>query len=289
VSGDVYNLADCIIQQAVVGSGANQLLLGYLKHSLCSHLVSHAAVIKGISKHEILDKYHCVDVLLEFLDSIIDGVTCRSKPEEGVLPNAMLTLISFLMQIFHNALEFYSKNCNFNHEHKQLLSKTGILLEKIAANPFLLAVICLGKNEDTEFAAKLAIRLRDVDNIVNTVGMTQYAATYECLRKIVQIEAKNLEMVNFEPVAVEPITYCLQPLLAVNVLLNPSSEMVNEFLMVQRLKGYSDARLYCEIFRACFISLNNVTDNNRESMWCAFTFIKIPHILKQMAAQANGE
>lgn len=37
----------------------------------------------------------------------------------------------------------------------------------------------------------------------------------------------------------EPVTYCLQPLLAVEVLLNPSSDtqvFVNEILMVQRLK-----------------------------------------------------
>ena len=37
----------------------------------------------------------------------------------------------------------------------------------------------------------------------------------------------------------EPVTYCLQALLAIEVLLNPSSDtqmFVNELLMVQRLK-----------------------------------------------------
>lgn len=90
----------------------------------------------------------------------------------------------------------------------------------------------------------------------------------------------------------ESITHCLQPLFAVQVLLNPSTEtavFVNQLLMVQRLKSYTNERLYCEIIRACLMCLHNVTGTFKESQWGAFTFLKVPLILKELhAATLNG-
>jgi mediator of RNA polymerase II transcription subunit 24 len=90
----------------------------------------------------------------------------------------------------------------------------------------------------------------------------------------------------------EAITYCLQPLLAVQNLVNPSTETstyISQLHMIQRLKNYSNARLYCEVIRACMMCLHDVTGTFKESHWGGFTVLKLPQILKELhASTLNG-
>lgn len=48
------------------------------------------------------------------------------------------------------------------------------------------------------------------------------------------------------------------------------------------------ARLYCEIMRACWLSLYDVSGTTNESQWGAFTFIKVPQILSQLHSITKG-
>jgi mediator of RNA polymerase II transcription subunit 24 len=137
VSGDVYNLADCILQQAVVGAGANQLVLSYLRHSLSAQLVSHAAVLQRLSKYNQLNKVHCVFSLLEFLEGMLPGVTCCGKPEETVLATAILSIACWLLTIL--------LQCKGS---PHLTQKASFLVTTLMNDDFYVSMMCLARYSD---------------------------------------------------------------------------------------------------------------------------------------------
>lgn len=292
VSGDLYNLADCILQQAMVGCGANQLVISYLKHSLASHLVSYAAVLQRIAKFDAFHKPHCILSLLEFLESFLDGITCRGKMEEEVLAFAVSSIILWLLQVYHYSLSKYPSSNPI--QSQELLEKSTTLLNSIVNTDFLLAMFYLAKQNDPNEYNEVTKKCQEITAFM--MMNTQFKAPvtiHETLQKICNMDIDKIAPLNTKP---EPVTHCLQALIAINVLANPSADMQqlsNQLLMVQRIKGYPLSRLYCELIRACFISLNDSSkDALKQSLWAAFTFLKIPqviHYLHNMCGTTNKD
>uniref|UniRef100_A0A7G3AZX6 Mediator of RNA polymerase II transcription subunit 24 n=1 Tax=Lutzomyia longipalpis TaxID=7200 RepID=A0A7G3AZX6_LUTLO len=200
-----------------------------------------------------------------------------------MIVNSVTSLVFWLMQVYVQAVRMSSGagEASSAFDWGSITRCVGNVLDSVVTSQFLMGILYLGKQEDAELFGKIS---KKYSEIVGLAG-TKVPTIDEAFRKVALIELNHLDMIELEPKSVEAITYCLQPLLAVEVLLNPSSDTqvyVAQMLMIQRLKGYSTPRLYSELIRACLISLNNVSGPNRESMWCAFTFIKLPHILKQL-------
>ncbi|EFN83518.1 Mediator of RNA polymerase II transcription subunit 24 [Harpegnathos saltator] len=286
VSGDVYNLADCILQQALVGPGPNQLVLSYLKHSLSSQLVSYAAVLQRISKYDAFHKPHCIVSLLEFLESIQVGITCRGKPEEDLLAAAVLSIVHWLLQCYLHTLSKAPQNNPLTPHPSELMDKPASILQQMLNSDFLRAMMYLAKYDDEDLYIEVMKKSSEIEALLKTTTLKSVIPIEDSLKMLYDLE---IESFCPEKTRMESITHCLQPLFAVQVLLNPSTEtsvFVNQLLMVQRLKSYTNARLYCEIIRACLMCLHNVTGTYKESQWGAFTFLKVPLILKELH-QAN--
>ncbi|KAG7210795.1 hypothetical protein KM043_012286 [Ampulex compressa] len=286
VSGDVYNLADCILQQALVGPGPNQLVLSYLKHSLSSQLVSYAAVLQRISKYEAFHKPHCIVSLLEFLETIQVGITCRGKPEEDLLAAAVLSIVQWLLQCYLHALSKLPQNNPLTPQPSELMDKPASILKQMLSSDFLCAMMCLAKYDDKDLYIEVVKKCQEIETLQKTSSLKSSLPMDDSLKKLCNLEIETLMSLP-EKRQVESITHCLQPLFAVQVLLNPCTEtavFVNQLLMVQRLKSYTTPRLYCEIIRACLMCLHNVTGTSKESQWGAFTFLKVPVILKELHA-----
>lgn len=287
VSGDVYNLADCILQQALVGPGPNQLVLSYLKHSLSSQLVSYAAVLQRISKYEGFHKPYCVISLLEFLENILPGITCRGKPEEGILAGAVLSLSHWLLQCYLHALN------NNQESTSEMLSKPIAILDQLLKCDFTTAMLYLAKHDDKDLYIEVVKKCQEVETAISqNPPVKTVVPIQDILMKLCNLELGTNSLLPCSTEKnVEPLTYCLQALLAIEVLLNPSCDtqvLVNQLLMIQRIKGYSNARLYCELIRACLMILNDVLGTSKESQWGAFTFLKVPHILQQLHNTNKG-
>nr|CAD7399364.1 unnamed protein product [Timema cristinae] len=290
VSGDVYNLADCILQQALAECPTWE----HCDILLCvSQLVSYAAVLQRISKYDGFHKPHCIISLLEFLETIQGGITCRGKPEEGQLAASVLSIVQWLLSCLLHAIKNVSELRTDNMELTAMLDKPPTILNEMLKCDFMVAMLCLAKNECVDVYLDVVKKCQELETLLaQNLTLQTSLSVGDSLRKLCQLGSER--DVSSDPTldVSEPVTYCLQALLVIEVLQNPSADtqmFVNEMLMVKRLKGYSMARLHCEIMRACLISLNDVLGTSEESGWGAFVFLKIPYILRQLHHTTSGE
>lgn len=175
-----------------------------------------------------------------------------------------------------------------------MVERTTNVMEKITSQQFLMGVIFVAKHQDADIMSKINRNYIEIKKNSISAGFDVPGKQFEeYLKKVAYIDLSTLDITsNVESTSVETITNCLQPLLAVKVHLNPNSDtqmFVNDLLMIQRLKNYSLSRLFCEIIRACLMSLYNVSGTLRESLWCAFAFYKVPHILRQLYVVSEGQ
>ncbi|KAL7305131.1 hypothetical protein TKK_0002534 [Trichogramma kaykai] len=292
VSGDVHNLADCILQQALVGPGPNELVLSYLKHSLCSQLVSYAAVLQRISKYDSFHKLHCIISLLDFLDTIHSGITCRGKPEEDLLAAACLSIVHWLLQCYHHSITKTPQGNPLAPQPTELMEKSAHLLKELLASDFICAMLYSAKHDNKDLYIDILKKCQEIDKEQSKSNLKCSTSIDESLKKLGNLEIENM-ILKFSKPDSEPITYCLQPLLAVQNLINPSTETstyISQLHMIQRLKNYSNSRLYCEVIRACMMCLHDVTGTFKESHWGGFTVLKLPQILKELhSSTLHGE
>lgn len=266
VSGDVYNLADCILQQAIVGSGANQLVLSYLKHSLSAQLVSHAAVLQSLSKYSQLQKTHCVFSLLEFLEGMLSGITCSGKPEETVLACALLSTAGWLVQVLQQCRSTAS-----------LIEKAEYLLQTILKDDFYLCMICLARYIDTDLFLELDTRCSEL-----YASLPENDPILDSLRFLKTLDVSVL------PLPLNADTWpgtLVQYWLAIKLIKSPSSPtsaLSEELRLFQTLKGYNNTRLYAELLRGSLLSLHDVSQTTHEGQWGAFAFLKVPNILSEL-------
>lgn len=213
----------------------------------------------------------------------------------------MLSLVYWLAKVYSSILESYFMIGSITQPQQRITDMVTNITEKITLKPFYMAVIHIAKQEDPDLLAKIQKKCSDIKNISANSGFNNscYAKPFDKFLRHIAVNrtSGSMTLINTDPAedAIEPITYCVQPLISVVLHLEPSKttqSYVTLLLMLRQLKNYSFSRLYCELIRSSLASLYNVSGvsaTNRESMWCAFTFIKVPQILQLLHATTKGK
>jgi len=75
------------------------------------------------------------------------GITCRGKPEEGLLAAAVLSIVQWLLTCMQHALKNLPELRNGNIELTSMFDKPALILAEILKCDFLVAMLYLAKHE----------------------------------------------------------------------------------------------------------------------------------------------
>lgn len=191
--------------------------MSYLRHSLCSHLISHGAVLRRIVKYKRFENTFTVIALLDFLEAMLGGITCRNKPEESIIGNAVLSLVFWLAEAYKKCLDqnrvnnemtagksnrvccmehkgrllhqFFSSRPPLHAEQNEMAVRCTAVLSLITQHQFMRAILLIAAQEDAALFADIRNAYVQIKNdtlnsgfqpdtsTVNTAASTAAATT----------------------------------------------------------------------------------------------------------------
>uniref|UniRef100_A0A8C5MFD2 Mediator of RNA polymerase II transcription subunit 24 n=1 Tax=Leptobrachium leishanense TaxID=445787 RepID=A0A8C5MFD2_9ANUR len=107
VTWDILNLADTLLDQAVIGVAPNPLVVSYLKYAINSQMVSYSSVLTAICKFDDFSRDLCIQSVLEIMDLFCDNLSCHGKAEECI--SLCRLLMSVLNWLLHCATYYTEK------------------------------------------------------------------------------------------------------------------------------------------------------------------------------------
>ncbi|KAK8397732.1 hypothetical protein O3P69_004486 [Scylla paramamosain] len=296
VSGDIYHLADYILQQALMGPLPNTLILSYLRHSLSSQIVSYGGVIESISKYDGLHKPHCVHALLTLLQSMMKSVSCRGKPEDCLmLATSIVDGVKWLVQVMGWTTQ-QLLDLRTAPEHSTNLSLAASILLDILNSPFLTCMLEIGRREEPNTWGSCIKKMVEVETLL--AGSGGVIENKDILiRSVCQLrDHQPLDSIGnkhkFDS-STTPMCHAMHSLVMLEVITHTTREastFAHQLLLLQQLQGLSTMELYLELLRSSFLGLSCPEYHPyQELKWVGFTFIKVPTILYTIHVALSGE
>ncbi|XP_046644835.1 mediator of RNA polymerase II transcription subunit 24-like [Daphnia pulicaria] len=301
-TGDTYNLAESILQQALIGPSPNSKLLSYLQHSLHVQIVSYSAVFENICLQGSIQKTRCLLELLLLVEQSIKHISCTGSGDgPAALAASLLSLETWLWSLTSDGLKKLFDNNSATNDYSVICHYTTGLLGTLYEENYLISLLYIARccTNDQFSATHLTSLVNQTEsNLKNltTNGNPSSEKLVESIEKVMR-QCRSFENDLFKENGPEKPFYenslCtdVHTLISWEALLRPTSdglELTRQLEVLQKLRGYSPTQLYCEILRACCLGLAETADSPGELRWAVFTFLKAPSLLLRLHRSIFG-
>ena len=170
VSGDVYDLADCILRQSLIAMTPNRLMISYLYHSINAGIVSHGALLEAVSCHTDFSRAECLTCLLDLVLSFKEKIACAGSDGECVkLANSLVSISIWLIRCLTSCASYLNEGRLYGYtpnstnqsltqnptfvNYKNALSNAERcckMLSFICKCPFIISLIYVARFEDKD-------------------------------------------------------------------------------------------------------------------------------------------
>lgn len=290
------DIAEILMQQALIGSSPNSLILSYLKHSVLSQMIPFNTVLKYITEFEDFSRPYCVLALLhlaEMFGSKISFSPCHDSPLQ--LVRTMLSLNHWLVKALFTCLQRLqeTRQGQVAPEYFVIMDNSSRALNNILERKAVRSLMQIARTDNPDGYREFE---QCEMNVSGTVNQLPRSALLDDTREKINLALFQLAKLNDTQTSMEavldivhsPIYPTINGLVTLEAILNSSSDIqpfVDQVLVVSRLMKLPMPQMCLEIFRACFMGFVDTNDFSEDLQWATFTFLKVPHILTSVKQQ----
>ncbi|XP_012943640.1 mediator of RNA polymerase II transcription subunit 24 isoform X2 [Aplysia californica] len=295
-SGETVDIAEILMQRAVVGSTPVSLILSYLKHSVLSQMIPFNTVLKYITEFEDFSRPHCVLALLHLAEMFGSKISLSPCPDSALqLMRTMLRLIHWLLKALLSCLQRLQDNRpnQVASEYFVIIDNSSRaisnILERRAVRSLMQVARADSAEEYREFE-QCEMNVRGTLTQLSPASMSEDTREKinNALMLLSKMEEQQLVLGPVLEVLHAPIYPTISGLVALEAIFNTNSDVqpfVDQILMVSRLMKLSMPQMCLEMFRACFMGFLDTSEYTEDLQWATFIFLKLPHILSTMRQQ----
>ncbi|XP_030196271.1 mediator of RNA polymerase II transcription subunit 24 isoform X1 [Gadus morhua] len=287
---DYLNLAEALMEQALIGPSPNPLILSYLKYAINSQMVSYSSVLTAISKFDDFSRDLCVKSLLEIMDMFSNHLSCHGKAEECIgLCRALLNVVMWLVlgcAWYCDRLRELGSSASTEASLKACQERLHSLVSSIK-NRALIHIARLEDQGSWSNVEQAIVKLTEgIGSVTNQTLKSKLEESVSLVKGIPHMLTAQ------SPPPAQPSFPSVHAFIMLEGTMNLTGEtqpLVEQLMMIKRMQRIPTPLFVLEIWKACFTGLIESPEGTEELKWTAFMFLKIPQVLLKLKSPQSDK